>query len=389
MAHILAGWEIGAGRGHVLRLLGVASALEQEGHQVSLALQRPDLVVGDELSNRHVWQAPVSPRLLVTGSRPAKRIPTTLGDILVRLGLDDPAIVASQIRSWRRLLDAVRPDLVVADTAPMLMLAARKRVPCILVGNGFFTPPSNLPTFPRLIDHEPAEDEAAALASVNEAVTGLGIEALGGLPELFAAEARIPAIFPEFDPYAEHRRETPASPLHRDPAAAPGGGDELFVYLPETIGADSPLWKGIAAARLPTRVHVPRMRAELRDRLEADGFAIEPEPVLFDRIAARSRLLLSHGALGFVCAGAAAGLPHIVCHYDLEKLLTGVAVARLGVGGHASLGAIEPAAFAASLRQLRGDESLAGRARALGETIRGRNQRLFDDVLREKAAQLL
>ncbi len=389
MAHILAGWEIGAGRGHVLRLLKVARALEQEGHQVSLALQRPDLLSEVEAENRVVWQAPVSPRLLVSGSRPAKRIPTTLGDILVRLGMGDAAIVASQMRSWRRLLDVVRPDLVVGDTAPMLGLAARGRVPHILVGNGFFTPPSHLPAFPRLIDHEPAEDEAAALASVNEAVAGFGIEPLGGLPELFAAEARIPAIFPEFDPYAEHRGESPASPLDGALAAAPEGGDELFAYLPETIGADSPLWKGIAAARLPVRVHVPRLRAELRDRLTADGFAIEPEPVPFERIAARSRLLLSHGALGFVCAGAAAGLPHIVCHYDLEKLLTGVAVARLGVGGHASLGAIEPAAFAASLHQLHGDESLAGRARTLGATIRGRNQRRFDDAVKEKVADLL
>ena len=386
MAQILAGWEIGAGRGHVLRLVGAARALEQEGHQVTLALQRPDLLDGND---RAVWQAPVSPRLLVSGSRPAKRIPTTMGDILVRLGMDDAGIVASLVRSWTRLIDTVRPDLVIADTAPTLLLAARGRLPTMLVGNGFFTPPSHLPAFPRLIDHEPAEDEAAALGSVNEALAGLGSEPLGGLPELFAADARIAAIFSEFDPYAEHRRESPASPLGSDFKAEAGDGEELFVYFPETIAADSPLWEALAEARLPVRVHVPSMSTKLRDRLTAAGFAIEPEPVPFEQVAARSRLLVSHGALGFVCAGAAAGLPHIVCHYDLEKLLTGVAVARHGVGGHASLGAIHPPAFAASLRQLYGDEGLTARARALAAGIRARNQPAFDEAVREAAGRLL
>ena len=374
MARVLIGWEFGAGRGHVLAIVNLAAALEKEGHEVSLALQRPDLLTAEQRQGRGVWQAPLSPRMLVSGSRSAKGIPTTMGDILARLGMDEPAIVASQVRGWRQLFAAVGADLVIADFAPFLLLAARGRLPAILVGNGFLTPPADLPAFPALIGHSPAEDEPATLRSVNE---GLGLADAGpiaALPEIFAADRRIPIIFTEFDPYAPQRQDPLASPLDPEFDAEAGEGEEIFVYLPETIDADSPLWLGLAAARLPVRVHVPRMRGELGERLAQDGFIVEPAPLPFAEIVRRSRLLLSHGGPGFLCAGAAAGLPHIVCHYDLEKLLNGVAVAKHGLGGHVALGSLEPKAFASSLVQLYRDEALAACARATARSIRERQQ---------------
>jgi hypothetical protein len=387
MAHVLIGWEFGAGRGHVLRIARLAEALEQAGHDVSVALQRPDLLAAERW-RRRVWQAPVSPRMLVSGARPAKGIPTTMGDILARLGMDDAAIVASQVRGWRRLLDAFRPDLVIGDFAPFLLLAVRGRLPSILIGSGFLTPPDHLPAFPDLIEHPPSADEATTLATVNSGLAEAGAPTIGALPQVYASEARIPATLAEFDPYGAHRREPLASPLQGSVGEA-AGGEEVFVYMTEAIAADSPLWRGLAAAALPVRVHVPRMRPDLRDALAGHGFIVEAEPLPFAEIAARSRLILSHGGTGLLCAAAAAGIPQIVCHYDLEKLLSGVAVARHNVGGHVSLGAIEPAAFASSLRQLHGDEALAGRARALGAAIRGRDQPQFDDAVLSAVAALL
>jgi UDP:flavonoid glycosyltransferase YjiC (YdhE family) len=106
--------------------------------------------------------------------------------------------------------------------------------------------------------------------------------------------------------------------------------------------------------------------------LSALGFEVEPRPLPFATIAARSRLLVSHGGHGFVSAGLLAGLPQVVFHYDLEKLLNGLAVARLGLGGHTALATLKPERFGPDLAALHGDDALAARARAAGERFRAR-----------------
>lgn len=388
MAHVLIGWEFGANRGHVTRVLELAQALEADGHRIGFAMQRPDLVSPEQRRGRTVWQAPVSPRLLVSAASPPRGIPTGMGDILARLGMDDAGIVAGVVAAWAQLFEAVRPDLVLGDFTPFMLLAARGRLPSLLVGNGFLTPPADLPVFPPLIGREPSENEAAALRSVNEGLARIAAPPIAALPQCFDAGARIPAIFAEFDPYSEHRHEAVASPLASGFDAEAADGEEIFVYLPETVDADSPLWAGLAATRLPVRVHVSGMTGALQAKLAGSGFAVEPEPVPFAAIAARSRLVLSHGGVGFVCAAAAAGLPQVVCHYDLEKLLVGVAVARHGLGGHLSIGSVEPSAFAASLVQLYRDDALAARARETAQALRGRGQIPYDLAVREAVGRL-
>jgi rhamnosyltransferase subunit B len=60
MAHILIGWELGAGRGHALRIAQLAKALRAAGHRLSFAVQRVDAL--DPEAGGEVWQAPVTPR---------------------------------------------------------------------------------------------------------------------------------------------------------------------------------------------------------------------------------------------------------------------------------------------------------------------------------------
>lgn len=389
MARILIGWEFGANRGHAVRLAQIARLLRDGRHDIHFAVQQVDTFRPGEAAGAPVWQAPVTPRLLTTGIRPPSRQPLGMGDILARLGMDDAGIVEAMIGAWRRIFEAVRPELVVAEFAPFLLLAARGEAPTLAVGTGFQTPPPEMAAFPQLVDGEAAAQEAATLAAVNAGLAAAGAGPLGALPQVFAADRVVTETFAEIDPYDAGRRGPLAYPAPAMPERVGGGGEEVFVYAPETLPAQSKLWEGLAAARLPVRVHLARARPELRDRLTQLGFAFEPEPLPIPAIAERSRLLVSHGGHGFVCAGLAAGLPHIVCYPDLEKLFHGRALAGLGLGGHVAMAGIRPDAFGASLKRIHADGALAERARAAAPGFRERSRTSLEELIEAAVAGLL
>jgi len=387
MAHILLAWEFGANRGHAVPMLRIAEALRAAGHEISFAVQRLDALSPAEAAGAPVWQAPVSPRLL--GGIGETRAPAGFADVLARLGMDEARIVAAMVRGWRQVLAACRPDLVVADYAPFLLLAARGRLPTIAVGTGFSLPPAGMAELPLLVEGGQGVDQRVVLEALNAGLAEAGAEPVATLAATFGADRQLPATFAELDPYAEHRPTPPAYPLAPDFAASAGDGSEVFVYADARLPADSPLWQGLADSALPVRVHVPHMPNSLHAALLGRGFLVEPEAVPFAEIAARSRLVVSHGGHGLTCACLAAGLPHVVFYYDLEKLLTGLALARLGVGGHVSLPALEPRAFAESLVQVHRDDAMLARARAAAPAFLARDRAPLHRAVAEAVAALI
>ena len=374
MAHVLIGWELGANRGHAVRLHQLGAALRKAGHEVSFAVQRIDALSAQEAGGSPVWQAPLTPRLLISGSRYGGHATTGMADILARLGFDDSGIVTAMINGWHQLIAAIRPDVVIAEYAPFLLLAARGQLSSIAVGTAFSQPPATLAQLPQLVDGPGAVDQAQLLATINRGLGSVGTLPLDALPNIFGADAMIAYSFSELDPYAADRCEMMASPVAADFAARVGSGEEVFVYAPERIAVDAPLWRGLAASGLPIRVHPQRAPEALLEALAGLGFAVEPEPVDFATIAERSHMVVSHGGNGFACAAIAAGLAQVVCHHDLEKLANGLAVAREGLGGHVSLANLDPVRFGADLGALYRDDALAERCRARAEVVRLRAQ---------------
>lgn len=387
MARVLLGWELGANRGHAVRLAGLANSLRGHGHEIVFAVRRLDAMRVQRVPGVSIWQAPVSPRMLSGGPR-ATGTPTGMAEILARIGMDDADMIAAMVEAWRVLLSAVRPDVVVADFAPFLLLAARGHIPRVSVGTGFSTPPASMPSFPPLVENGTAVDQGELLGTVNAALAEVADPPLDALPALFAAERPIAATFTELDPYAAARAEPLALPESIDPSVVAGEGEEVFVYLPDQFPVDSPLWRGLAESGLPVRAHVAMSSVETQVALRRYGLIVEPEPIPFTRITERSRLILSHGGHGIICAGFAAGLPHVVCYYDLEKLTHGLALTRAGLGGHVSLGAIKPQAFAESLVRVHGDEALVQRARAAAPGFLARGQVPLHDAVAAAVAAL-
>jgi rhamnosyltransferase subunit B len=387
VARVLLGWELGAGLGHAARLRGVAERLIAEGHAVAVALQRID--AAERLpAGCQVFQAPIWPRLLGSVAPPDGTAPATLGDILYRLGLDRPESFAGLIAGWDTILKSARPDVVVADFAPALLAASRGRVPTILAGNGFDAVPPHLERFPSLTGQNAVYDESGMLADVQAVLARSGRSLPDRLPALFTADRVLAGSFAELDPYGSWRRTPVCAPSVLPPIGENGRGDELFVYGAGPLLRSRPLIDGLIRARIPIRAYFPEASVAQRRELEAAGFRVEEAALPFAEIARCARVVMSHGGLGFASSALAAGVPQIVIHYDLEKRLTGEAVTRLRLGGHVALNAIDPGAFAGSLREFFADESFQRRAREAAPGFRARLTPAQEDLVRDAVAEL-
>ena len=390
MGRFLLGWELGANRGHIKRLSAIANRLAGEGHAVAVAFQRIDGAVGGLAEGVELWQAPVWPRLLVNVSRPARVGAASMGDILVRLGLDRAETLAALIGGWDSIVRAFRPDVVIADFAPALLCAARGRVASIGAGTGFERAPSQMAEFPSLSGGAKAYDEAATLAAANAGLRMAGRDPVAALPALMGADIPLAGVFTELDVYARWRAEPTIAPniAHPLPPVSDGGGDELFVYGFELMAADAPIWRGLGAAGLKVRVHVPNAPRPLVEAIGKAGLAFEPDPLPFAEIVRRSRMVASHGGHGFVCSALVAGLPQVVTHYDLEKRGYGEGVRGAGLGGEVALASIKVGPFAESLRRIFEDDDLARRARDASASFRERVTPSFTDTAVAAALKL-
>lgn len=373
MSRFLLGWELGANRGHIVRIANIARRLAAQGHEVAIASQRltGELALGPRVTQ---WQAPVWPRLLGNVGALAGPLPNTMGDILHRVGLEDGAAFGALVSGWDRILAATRPDAVGADFAPALLCAARGRLPTMAAGLGFDCVPPELERFPSLTGKPAAYAEEAVLAQANAGLKAGGRDPLERLPAIFAADRILVGTFTELDPYAPWRTDPPVAPSVAGPVGGAGDGDEVFLYADPALLRTGALWDGLSRAALPIRVYAQGATDGQRAELARLGFTVEPAPVPFARIAERSRLVMTSGGLGFVSSALAAGVPVVVAHYDLEKGLTGQAITKLQLGGSVHAGSIQPDAFATSLRQLYHNDSFQRRARELAPDFRARLQ---------------
>ncbi|MBL8514294.1 MAG: hypothetical protein JNJ55_09920 [Betaproteobacteria bacterium] len=142
MKRILFSWEMGSGLGHLGRFQPLHAALVARGATCAMALR--------ELANVHsvfgsnakdVWQVPVPRPVQQHGS-----IHVGYADSLRRVGYGDAAVLEMMLNAWLRIIDAVRPDMLIADYAPTALLAARVAgVPVATFGCTFARPPAENP----------------------------------------------------------------------------------------------------------------------------------------------------------------------------------------------------------------------------------------------------
>src|SRR5690606_643813 len=144
---VLLVWEGGAGMGHQRKLSWMAAALRAKGHETVFAARRPEQLVATEPGSRVV----PSPRWPGMKNKPARHWDSTSTgplDNFGRLGMAEPGAVETTLRAWDFCLQELKPNAIVADSAPGCLCAARRRIPTMAVGEGFSLPPPTLERFP-------------------------------------------------------------------------------------------------------------------------------------------------------------------------------------------------------------------------------------------------
>src|SRR3546814_7122075 len=141
MAHILVGYELGGGHGHVHRLMPLVRALEQRGHRVTFFLRNIRENAG-LLSRERRAVLPVPDLVARIPGAPVPAPLATYLDIMCTAGFYRRQTLHAGMMAWNTLLAQARPDLVVADHSPVLLLACLGRFPVVQVADGFTLPPA-------------------------------------------------------------------------------------------------------------------------------------------------------------------------------------------------------------------------------------------------------
>jgi hypothetical protein len=367
VARILLGWELGNGVGYARRLAAIADRLQAKGHEPVLALREPQALTDP----RHpVVQAPI----IVGRLRPGTRgfVPAGFADLIAVNGFGSPNHLLEIASGWQALFDQLRPDLVVAEYAPVLVLAAWRRIPCVLIGTPYLVPPADGARFPEREGIKPYADQEALLQTMRSAQSARGRPLPERPTQPFAEAVRVPYAMPELDPWTRTRRE-PLSGLWEPIAPAdPPSSVRLFAYLTPQAPAFPAAAEGLARAGVAGEAFIPDCPDRLAGALTGRGVTVLREPPPLASAVAGARLVFHHGGIDTAQTALALGRPQLILPRYLDQRLTGEALAALGVGVLQNRATATGDTVAQALQRLAGDATMAARARLRATLFRRR-----------------
>ncbi|MBI3699081.1 MAG: glycosyl transferase [Afipia sp.] len=319
-----------------------------------------------------ILKAPPWPEASWTKAQRAGASSATLGETLASAGLADEEALTQLLEEWTKILLNSSPDLVVADFAPAVALAARGRIPLMTVGNGFTLPPSDMTRFPLLHRKTaPVFEEMRLLTAINKASATLGLQPIERLPQLFSGDEYAVETFPLLDPYDLQRTEPVFGPwFERSPLAQREDADEIVVYLApgyairrDLIGALLPFAKRV-------QIYAPSLSLVQRGRLKLAGVRQHYGPFDLADATTSARLVVHLGGSGVAAHALVAGVPQFIIAAHIEQELNGQALEREGVGKLVKGYETDTSIAAGNIQALLNDTALAQNATLSGNMHR-------------------
>ncbi len=359
---VVFGAELGAGFGHVRRLLPLARAVRQAGHQPIFFAGNPGEVA--PLLAEEAVEVRAAPTAGMSAQSGGGAV--TFADILGAAGFADRQRLVTAARAWDDCLAAVRPAAIVCELSPFLCLAAAgSDIPLLSTGHGFILPPPDQPAFPPLYEAAPRFVQSELLANVNHACRVRGRAPLATLPRLLGGNVHAVTGLAVLDPYRELRREPPVGPpalACRPTTVEPT--DDLFGYLVGDAPTTTSILRGWVTSGLTGRVFIRRPQAEQRAIIAASsGIGWLDAPVPVQEALDRAALVLHHGSMLLAEEALVAGRPQLVAPVYLEHLFTARALAGNGLARVIRPGLV-PGAIAAEMTAAASDVAAKAAARA-------------------------
>jgi hypothetical protein len=341
MARILFAWELGGGMGHLARLQPIANELLLQGHRIDIVAR--NFAITRQLMSEKVavWQAPLWKTPAKATSRATVR---TFAHVLQNVGYSDAQQLALQLRAWRSLLVSMKPDVMVCDSSPTALLAARgldMRV--VAIGTGFHLPPPlyPLPAYRHIgqaSDIEPNKtDEDRLSAMINVALSSLGIPAIKYLGEIFDTEPTILTAVEELDHFdgriAPHYASSFVQFSGDEPTWPTGAGPRIFAYL-KPFPLIGELLNDLNQRALPTLIHAPDIPASIQTFYTGDTLRFHSKPIAMAYAAPACDMMISHAGYGLPLDALLAGKPILSFPLFLDQYITARNIDDIGAGAY-------------------------------------------------------
>jgi UDP:flavonoid glycosyltransferase YjiC (YdhE family) len=372
MGTVLMTWELGAGLGHLVRLLPIAQGLLERGHRVYAAvrdLAAAQSVFGSGLLS--VLQAPIQVRL----SSGQIEKPFTFAHILQNFGFSDERDLAGRLEAWTELYRLVKPDLILFDHSPTALMAARG-LPArkALIGSGFFCPPDEYP-MPNLRGwlqpdlEQMRKDEDAVLAGMNHLLEQRRQPTLERITQLYAqVDENFLVTFAELDHYPNRKGASYWGAWTKISGKAPqwpqGPGPRIYAYFKQFEQLEATL-KVLADLPASILIYSDGINAALQKRFTSDKLRFENSRLDLEEIGRTCDLAILNGNHGTTISLLMKGRPILQLPISLEQALLSLAVEKFG----AALGADikRPAHVERRLREMLNSKRFAAAARRFAE----------------------
>lgn len=379
-------WEIGEASGHVAPYLSLFSALAAEGWEVALALRNTSAADAAARARWPVFQAPVCLNEF-TG---IASVPANHTELYLGFGFAHPETLAGLTQGWRALFDAWRPDLVIANNAPVALLAAHgRRVPAIRLGTGFECPPGGarpalLVPWHAEIEPRLERAEALALRNANAALREMGSPAVDSLSPLLHEVPTLLATLPAFDDFSNRtgRHEyLGLLPDEQEGRVRPGQPVEIFAYLRVQHARTADALAAIARSGRRAFACLPDATQGQCASLSTPQFEVRREPADLPAALPGVGAVVSYASHALTLASLLAGKPLLLLPDHAEQRRTAARVVELGAGLAVASDArparvaaglrriLEEAAFARAAERFANDHSDGGGGRALARAV--------------------
>lgn len=383
MANIVFCWELGAGYGHIARLLPLALNLKARGHHPVFVVR--DLGGAERLLTPHGIRAYQAPLWL--GKVQGLPDPYSYAELLMRFGFLDAQALTGVARAWRHLIELLAPDLLVLDHAPTALLATRGMgVPRLQLGDGFCIPPDAAPLPPFAWWTSPnrlrlADSERHALATANTVLRTLGSPDMTRLAELHTCDATFMAAFKEMDHYLGAGVPRPdtdfCGPIFDLGQGAevdwPGApGPRIFAYLKPGYAGLEAVLNALRQTQASILVHVAGASRKTYQSHSLPHMAMSAEPLDMEAVRHSCDLVVTHGGAGTTAAALLAGKPLALLPMQMEQRMSARLLSQQGVA--VSTESDQLASWPRQLKKALSDDTLRERAQAFAQQHAGYNQ---------------
>lgn len=340
MRRYLFAWEMGVGLGHLGKILPLANALHERGHQVSAVVKNladVPLVMGKTYEFA-VMPSPIG----VSPCRKTFRSTSTYTQLLHNVGFGDLNYLESKVRAWLEIFSALKPDAIICDHSPIAQLAARIiGYPTILIGTGFTCPPT-IPSLPPLDQRNMPDTEvrkqqtAVLLGHCNQVLQGHQGPALARLADLYGqVAATFLLTHEELDHFAG--RVNPTYWGSWDflqgvmPSFPQGLGPKVFGYLKPSLGTEAILSQ-LRQQGWPALIVGTHFTQDFMSRYSSATLQITNRPVNIEAAAQWCDFAILNATHASVAVVLRAGKPVLCLPQQMEQYLLAQRVATQKLG---------------------------------------------------------